>query len=43
MPLALRTAPHFLPVEVETGSRQEDSLGATLVIVTFYCLSGDFF
>ena len=32
MPLAVRTDLHFLPVGVTTGSRQEDSLGARLVV-----------
>lgn len=43
MRLAVRTDPHFLPVGVTTGSRQEDGLGAGLVVgLSIVCLGTSF-
>lgn len=43
MPSAIGADLHFPPVRVTTGSRQENHHSTGLVIVAFYCLSGDFF
>lgn len=41
MPSVTEADPHFPPVRLPTGSRQEISLSTGAVIVAFYCLSGD--